>query len=816
MQVKLPPGFQYGTILTSRIERKLEMCVIARGVYRLRPGAPIEPILDPIEQGFLSGDRFADEDEERTGPLLHASDFADFKLKADVLLRGSCHPGKGRVARECTVSFQVGAWVKHLRVFGRRVWTEIPGDPISQPVVFSSMPLSWENAFGGPSQPNRVGKGADTPELPTVEAPDKLIMSKRARPAPASYLPIAPSWPGRAGKEGMEYDGAWKKHRAPFVARDFDWTFFNAAPPDQQLPYLKGDEELAFRYLHPEQSNFQTRLPGIRACAYVRYANGETREIPMNLDTLLADLDEERLFLTWRGLAPVQEDDFADVRTLLLGTEEVSRRRPAAEWIAEVDAFEKDPLGVDGLVPAEVQAKLAEAKALAARASEKPAGDPLSLVKDKMAQSPTAGPAGVEANRFAQKLEGRIAEAKAKLAQVGSKGPPAPEGDPWAHVANRLAASREKVSAASSPAAAATLSRLDAAASALSATKARYDAAMARAQGSAGALGLPSPPGATEKAQAATAAATGQAATAAPPNAARAGDAPGKGANLIGRDLSGADLRGHNLEGALLRRAKLANAKLAGANLKQADLSDSDLSEADLSEADLSRAVLMGARAPRAVFARATMTQTLLGKANLAEGDFSGAKLQMAILSEAVLERASFAGAVLFKVFASKARMDQADFRGSSLEMTVFQECSLRRVLLGGARLQKAAFLQSDLTEASLVEATGEGNAFLGSKLDGALLQFARLPRSHFTEASLEGAKFYGSYFVLSRFYRARLEGAALVKSDFRSAVFNKAVVGQTKFVGSNLYDAKLLDLTSRAACDFLDANLTGAMWKLP
>ena len=290
MKVNLCPPFLHGAKATSRRPGQLEMTVVVRGVFRLAPGEPVAPVED-LAKKVLTGDVFAEGDDDRTGALVHASDFADFKLKTDLLLRGTCHPGAKRPAQVCTVRFTVGAWSKSLRAIGRRVWTERVGDPISEPAPFASMPLTYENAFGGPERAgNPVGKGYKTAELPTVEDPRALIRSRRDTPDPAGFGPISPYWPPRSGKVGTDYGKTWKKTRAPFYAADFDWSYFNAAPADQQLDgYLRGDEELSFEYLHPRAIRFAARLPGIRPRVICRRTDGLTTDVPMNLDTLVAD-----------------------------------------------------------------------------------------------------------------------------------------------------------------------------------------------------------------------------------------------------------------------------------------------------------------------------------------------------------------------------------------------------------------------------------------------------------------------------------------------------------------------------------------------
>src|SRR5262249_12454151 len=149
---------------------------------------------------------------------------------------------------------------------------------------------------------NPVGKGFHTPELPNIEHAGELLRSRSDSPMPAGFGPLSPHRPDRRAKVGENYGTSYRKKRAPYYADDFDWSYFNAAPPDQQVPYLRGDEELVFQNLHPAVEVFRSRLPGLRIRAFANDLEGRFREVPMNLDTLLADLDEGALYLVWRGL----------------------------------------------------------------------------------------------------------------------------------------------------------------------------------------------------------------------------------------------------------------------------------------------------------------------------------------------------------------------------------------------------------------------------------------------------------------------------------------------------------------------------------
>ena len=189
-------ALHFGPKITCRTPSQLEVSLFVRGTWRIPLSGVLEQVEDPVEQGFMSGDVFADADPDRLGPVLYASDFGDFKPKAEVLLKGTCHPPGGKPTTVCHVGFAVGGWSKSLAVIGPRAWKPglLFGASMSQPAEFTRMPLTWENAFGGEGHaPNPVGKGVALGALPTVEDPRALIKSLGDRPTPATFLPISPN-----------------------------------------------------------------------------------------------------------------------------------------------------------------------------------------------------------------------------------------------------------------------------------------------------------------------------------------------------------------------------------------------------------------------------------------------------------------------------------------------------------------------------------------------------------------------------------------------------------------------------------------------
>jgi uncharacterized protein YjbI with pentapeptide repeats len=789
MQANLCLPFLFGTKVTSRVPGKLEMTVAVRGVFRLAPGQPVAPLDDLVQLG-LQGDLFAEGDDDRTGALVHASDFADFKLKTDLLLRGTCYPG-AEPAKVCEPRFTVGSWSKSVRVIGRRVWKDGVLDAISDPVPFDSMPITYANAFGGPEFPrNPVGKGHKSLELPTVENPTALVRSRRDTPDPAGFGPLSPSWPQRSQKVGNDYGASWKKTRAPFYATDFDWSHFNAAPEDQQQTgYLRGDEPLSFEFLHPKATRFSTQLPGVRPRVFVRRTDEFRGEVPMNLDTLVADLDGERLILVWRGLVEVHDDQLDDVRTLLIGSDGLTSPLPADHYLLELEALDKDPIAYfkDKLAPAELKQALQQGKEMAAEANAEAAEeaarraaaptDPVGRMRSSLGALKDQPPEQVKALEgmlekaatFVQKNESRLADMKER-----GQGAVTPTSDGlYDAAAKMLATQKARVAARGG--------------STEAYDRAEKQIAEARAQ-----RGSPPPP----------------------PPAAEA--EPGPGADLMERDLSGRDLSGVDLRKALLRKAKLVGTKLVGANLSGADLSEADLEGADLTGADLTRANLMGVRAPGTVFEDALFSQTIFQNADLSRASLVGAKGSMVAFNETSLRDAQVRGVRLHKAYFGKCNLDGADFTGAELDICAFLEISGLGTRFRSARLTKVCFLRSKMTEASFYGAAGEGCSWQGTTLDRADFRYAKLRGAQLNKASLRKANLLASDFRGGRFERASLAEADFSKADLMSVSFCRAQLEATNFSGASLYDAKFLRASAREKCNFEGANLTRAIWEQP
>lgn len=214
-------------------------------------------------------------------------------------VEGHLHAPGGLPTGVCPVRFVVGDWTRTLLAFGPRNWKAGAAAPeVAEPFV--RLPLGWTESFGGAGfADNPVGRGFGGEILPRLEDERRPMRQRADTPAPAAFGPVNRAWPLRRRKTGS-YGGDYVKARWPGLPLDFDWSYFNAAPAEQQVPYLKGDEKLIVQNVHPDEPIVGVRLPGWRPRCLVRQVLGGLRrgdcevvlkELPLALDTLAVDMD---------------------------------------------------------------------------------------------------------------------------------------------------------------------------------------------------------------------------------------------------------------------------------------------------------------------------------------------------------------------------------------------------------------------------------------------------------------------------------------------------------------------------------------------
>ncbi|NTX39573.1 DUF2169 domain-containing protein [Myxococcus sp. CA033] len=265
--------------------------------------------------------------DEHWGPpgetsLKYSGESHLMKRGTDVVLVGDAHAPKGRPASDFGLSMSVGTLKKLVQVHGDRTWKAgLLGASATTPIPTTRVPLTWERAYGGRHQTgphgflaemrNPVGVGFrgqravkemnGTP-LPNLTHPGFPLTSLSDKTTPHGVGFVAPSWQPRMGFAGT-YDEAWKKHRAPYLPRDFDTRFFQAAPEGQIYPtWLKGGEPVELINAAPEGVQ-RFHLPEVDLEASVRIA-GKEEKPRLHIETLLLEPDQHRFSLTWRGCVP--------------------------------------------------------------------------------------------------------------------------------------------------------------------------------------------------------------------------------------------------------------------------------------------------------------------------------------------------------------------------------------------------------------------------------------------------------------------------------------------------------------------------------
>jgi hypothetical protein len=319
------------------------LVVVVKGTFRIP--ADGEPVRLAEEQlPLVMADTFTG--EPGLSAPVYEVDFAPRKPRCDVLLVGSAHAPGGRPVTRVEVGVRVNGMSKSFAVVGDRHWQAgATGVGASPPRAFTTMPITYDRAFGGvdarhedPSQHvafmrNPVGRGfhkhlkasfVDGSPLPNTEEIARSI----AAPDSMAYLPMALGplgrhWEPRAPLAGT-YDEAWLKDHFPFLPPDFDERYYQAAPPDQQIPHPQGGEEIVLVNLTPG-GRVAFTLPVFDAPIHFFPKRGDREDGRLVLDTIVLEPDEQRFTLTWRATRALKKK-MLEVDQTMVG------RRSAAWW----------------------------------------------------------------------------------------------------------------------------------------------------------------------------------------------------------------------------------------------------------------------------------------------------------------------------------------------------------------------------------------------------------------------------------------------------------------------------------------------------
>jgi hypothetical protein len=306
-----------------------EMAVLAvRGQLRLAPDGSLA-VTSPGE--LVLADEYAG--DPHATPLLRVGDLIPFKPAADVTVLAEAYAPGDEPAATWPVRVRVDGHEHALRVSGPRLWRpRDTGFALDDAEAVRRAPVDYRFAAGGlvigdssgeVDPYNPIGAGIldrrctatdRSYPAPTLDSEAEPVRDPFSRPEPRGLGPVPPWWRWRQRWAGT-YDDAWLAERHPQLPADFDYRFYQTAPPGLILPgYLRGDERVELAGLTPGGGQLGFTLPGIQPWALFQLVSGREVPVLLNLDGLHVDLRGDppwRVELTWRAWIAAPPCDFA-------------------------------------------------------------------------------------------------------------------------------------------------------------------------------------------------------------------------------------------------------------------------------------------------------------------------------------------------------------------------------------------------------------------------------------------------------------------------------------------------------------------------
>lgn len=302
------------TAVVWRSRGRLHVTVIVKATFAFAQGAdmqrvaPQEILRDEVHHGKNPG-----------RSVQFTSDLVPYLGRCDVLFTGHAYPEPGAAG---TTAARLGVFRGDQALLDKTVAVRAGAERV---------PLDYEHAFGGMSVPDNPLGSAE----PTVVDPTD---PRR----PAGFGPIARAWPARKqllkATPRKVLEGAVAE-----IPDDLDWGYFQAAPADQRIGFLAGDEWIVMAGLLATEARAQMRLPGARGAARIHglTALGWSEGHPLALvaDVLRIDGEERRCTVVWRGNFAVPGKAELEAVRIVAGVEIAGQ--PLA-WPASFDALRRD------------------------------------------------------------------------------------------------------------------------------------------------------------------------------------------------------------------------------------------------------------------------------------------------------------------------------------------------------------------------------------------------------------------------------------------------------------------------------------------
>lgn len=777
------------------------------------------------------------------------------KPRGEFLVYGSCHAGPEQklqgVTRARDVEVRVGTLCKELTVFGERFWH---GAHHGDPEPFSSLPVTWENAFGGADNPdNPLGKGQDLlPDgrrpLPHVERQGEYVSFPHDMPEPVGLGAMDVSWAQRrmhAGTHGRE----WLRERWPGMPADTCPELFMRAQEDQWLPgFFHGDETFEIVGMHPHRERLRGVLPAVRCRVFVLRGEEDAREfkeLQTRADTLTLFPERELGALTFRAVTHTQDEECCDIAALLAVFEPSALPAEPAERYREL--MEQALLPPQAAAAAPEEEKEEEAENNAADAESEAGAD-----AQPEAREDVAVPAVAELEQVLAEIE---AESRQTLAKAGLT-----QQDVEDFLARMEKQTRELFPSESMERTVGEdpledlrdlVKELEAQGRNLLRKSGKSEEEVeAFLEQQKGAEEFPDlerefaprlrDPAVSEEIktqmrsminavaeisavcasleqlgkEAGQQAAAEESVAQEPEPAIEPEPEPltreevlaryTQGLSLAGTDLSGLDLSGLDLPGidlcaAVLRNTNCGKANLAGARLCNADCGGGVFDGCTLEDADLSAAVLEKCSMRELKAKGLKAPQAGFQEVDATGADFTAAELEDADFTRAVLDASCFHEARAPGLRLLGASLKEADFRNAGLrESRGDTQTDAPEADFSGAEMALSGWRGACLREANMTGAVLDASDLGHCDLRGAHLVHAQAKNAVFFKADLENAKLSQAVLEGADLRRARLVGAHLSGAVLRGADLYKSVLDNTELhladLQHTLLDPNLLD----------------------
>ncbi len=323
------------------------LVIVAKATYNLPDAQQPQPKLADEQIAPFETDSYTG--EPGLSAPLYENDFATFKPRCDVILHGSAYSQQPVTERQ--IGIKVGNLEKLFKVIGARHFDKVTRDnalQLSTTKPFTKQKISYDTAYGGSEATGQVDENGEplfetfaanpvgigySPTCPHQDLIGKLlsqseeltepVASRKSKMyKPQSFGPIARNWYPRYQLAGT-YDKNWLDNIKPFLPEDFDEAYYQCAPPDQQVPYLRGGEVIALYGLTPEDKT-SFYLPKNEVPMQAILTNGERYNLSPVIDTLIIEPDEKRFTLVWRSRIALKRN-IHEIETLIVG-------KPTGGW----------------------------------------------------------------------------------------------------------------------------------------------------------------------------------------------------------------------------------------------------------------------------------------------------------------------------------------------------------------------------------------------------------------------------------------------------------------------------------------------------